>query len=472
LIFLTGTKTASAEIQLLKVHEISPDRFVEANGILFFSGNDYGAYGAELWKTDGTSSGTTLVKDINPGPGGSNPSEMVLFNGLLYFSANDGSHGLELWRSDGTAGGTQLVKDILPGLQDGVFNGSFFRPVVFNGALYFPAQDNINGAALWKTDGTEGGTVMVKDLQPGSVWGIPQMLTVLTDKLLFVGNDAVYGDEWWVSDGTTLGTTMVKDINSGIFGGVYFDSTRVPTLMDGAVYFQGNDRISPDDIELWKTDGTSDGTVRVKNINANMSGNLSSEPEQFTLVNGTLFFIANDGVSGKELWKSDGTEGGTIRVKDINPATDHYTGKPGYLTAVGGVLYFSGDDGTTGYELWKSDGTVDGTMRVKDINPGGAGGYPRGFTPLGSLVFFSADDGSHGEEFWVTDGTEGNTRLFRDLNAGSGGADGSYPGDWTVYKARIILSAEQVTLQPEGAGKAIWTLLDVNDFVFLPVILK
>src|SRR5207248_6883299 len=107
-----------------------------------------------------------------------------------------------------------------------------------------------------------------------------------------------------------------------------------------------------------------------------------STPGNLTNVNGTLFFSAYDGTDGQELWKSDGTVAGTVLVKDIYPGAYYPTGyysspygphssSPSNLTNVNGTLFFTANDGTHGSELWKSDGTTTGTALVKDINPGG-----------------------------------------------------------------------------------------------------
>jgi ELWxxDGT repeat protein len=117
-------------------------------------------------------------------------------------------------------------------------------------------------------------------------------------------------------------------------------------------------------MELWKSDGTWDGTVLVKDIDPLGS----SDPYELTAVNGTLFFRTDDGITDREIWKSDGTPEGTMLLKDINttPGWSYY---PEELTNVNGTLFFTAHDGTTGREVWKSDGTTEGTVLVKDINP-------------------------------------------------------------------------------------------------------
>src|SRR4029453_7706767 len=105
----------------------------------------------------------------------------------------------------------------------------------------------------------------------------------------------------------------------------------------------------------------------------------------FTVVGNTLYFIANDGVGGPELWKTDGTSAGTVLVKDIRPGD---TGSsPAQLTAAGGVLYFTADDGVAGREVWKSDGTADGTVIVRDIVAGMNSSNPTELTAVGDTLF-------------------------------------------------------------------------------------
>jgi ELWxxDGT repeat protein len=127
----------------------------------------------------------------------------------------------------------------------------------------------------------------------------------------------------------------------------------------------------------------------VKEINP--SSNKFFGPRYLTNVNGTLFFAANDGTHGLELWKSDGTSAGTVMVKDIYPNPNSSVGRFPYYTFfanVNGTLFFTATNGTSGYELWKSDGTSEGTVMVKDINPGSQSSTPFQLTNVNWHPFF------------------------------------------------------------------------------------
>jgi ELWxxDGT repeat protein len=121
-----------------------PGSFKAVGNILFFSASA-GGFGRELWRSDGTESGTFLVKDIRPGASGSFPLELTDVRGTLFFKANDGTHGIELWKSNGTAASTVMVKDIFPGVSGSDPNQ--FK--ILGDDMYFVADDGVHGRELW-----------------------------------------------------------------------------------------------------------------------------------------------------------------------------------------------------------------------------------------------------------------------------------------------------------------------------------
>ena len=288
-------------------------------------------------------------------------------------------------KTDGSQTGTKLVKDI----RVGGYGSSPAYLSAFSGQLFFQANNGLTGSELWTSDGTTAGTAS-QGHSPGYYGSYPRYLTDVNGKLFFVANDGTQGSELWVTDGTAAGTAIVKDIRSvvGVLSAQPGERQRNSVLSA----FD-----STNGYELWKSDGTSGGTVLVKDIR---TGAYRSYPSYLTNVNGTLFFRANDGTNGYELWKSNGTAA-TTRVGQRRPLglrqfvsepTDerqwdpvlpgrrrhqrlraveerrhrgwHGPGEghpfrlrqfyPAYLTNLNGTLLFRANDGTTGYELWKA----------------------------------------------------------------------------------------------------------------------
>ena len=183
------------------------------------------------------------------------------------------------------------------------------------------------------------------------------------------------------------------------------------TAVGNTLFFAANDGSSG--YELWKTDGTT--TSRVADIRP---GAASSDPRYLTAVGNTLFFVARTGSSGNELWKTNGTT--TSRVADIR--FGEASSDPRYLTAVGNTLFFAANDGSSGRELWKTDGTT--TSRVADIRPGSFDSNPKDLTAVGNTLFFTATDETSGTELWKTNGTT--TSRVTDINPGPFGSNPKY----------------------------------------------
>lgn len=249
---------------------------------------------------------------------------------------------------------------------------------------------------------------LIKDINPGAASSNLSFLTAVNNIVFFAANDGINGMELWKSNGTSAGTVLVKDINTGSSNSSIGNLTNV----NGTLFFVANDGTTG--VELWKSDGTTAGTVMVKDIRP---GSMGSGPSALVNVNGILFFSADDGVYGSELWKSDGTADGTVMAKDINLFSG--SSYPSSLASMNGVLFFNANDGENGAELWKSDGTETGTVLVKDIWPGSDDGYPADLVNTGSTLFFSANDGDKGIELWKTDGTTAGTVMVKDIWTGN-----------------------------------------------------
>jgi ELWxxDGT repeat protein len=460
------------------------DNIVVLGNVLFMTGTDGGSFGYSLWKTDGTVNGTVIVKSQFVRNEGSDIKNINAFNGKVYFSINN-----ELWCSDGTSIGSIKVKSFQIGStlsiftsgtdfftfvlfnssdttflyrSDGTPQGTFElgsydsrtiysnRPVsswkesgiresvYWNGNIYFPAMKNNQGWALYKTDGTQAGTIKFMDFVSS-----PMEITPLKDYFTFVAYNL------WRSDGTVNGTYA---ISSGV-------SAVSLTPAGNELYFVGVDQSHG--YELWKTDGTMNGTHLIKDAIPGIGGPFYYCCAPGSYINkflwnscGKIYFFGHDSL-GNEPWVSDGTENGTGMLKDIIPGSGSsggsgYPGTGDFIGSGGKTIFIDYD--THGSELWETDGTEAGTMMIKDITPNQNPLYvyfyePRILFACDTALIFAADDGTHGSEPWIYFPSSGDIHLIQDIapgNTSSNIYEVTYCEQFLYFKANDGVHGEEL----------------------------
>jgi len=379
---------------------------------------------------------TSLLGDLETLPDSSDPANFVELGGIAYFTAADGAHGNELWRSDGTAAGTWMIRDVQPGSRGSSISGL----VAVGGKVFFSANDGVNGQELWASDGTFEGTYLVKDLSTGSTsaglmnGGSPGNLTNFNGLLAFTTNAGGLGTELWRSDGTADGTYMIKDV----YAGSSSSSPARLTAVGGTLFFTATDGVNG--TELWKTNGTAAGTQMVRDLTAGSTGSTFSAT---AAAGGYLYFVYTDAATGVELWRSDGTSGGTTIVQDIVAGSG--SSSPANLLGIGNTLYFTAADSTAGTEVWKTNTATGATAMLADINPGTTGSSPTLLTNVNGTLFFRATD-SQGAELWKSDGTT--TVRVADIYSGS---TGSTPSNLVAAGNTLFFTATT-----SAAGAELW----------------
>ncbi|NVN91578.1 MAG: hypothetical protein HXX11_13385 [Desulfuromonadales bacterium] len=405
--------TSDGTTSTLLKSDVYYDQLTSVNGIAYFYGWDASANAYRLWTSDGTESGTvalsyaavpdnltdvngtlfftatdpttnkaSLIKLVAGVPtvvkSGISPTNLYNWNGVLYF---DNANGL--WRSDGTPGGTVVVKSsVWPSLLTGV-----------GGHLFFRGWDNASGYELWSSDGipesSGGTTARVKDINPGTPNSNPSQLTNVNGTLFLTATEPVTGTQLWKSNGADAGTVLVQNVSPGTQDsnpGKFLD-------VNGTLYFAADDYTNGN--KLWQTNGTATATSMVPGLT-------SSNPVPLVNANGTLYFTAN----ADDLWKRVGT-GAAELVKANVSVTD-----PSKVIYINGTLYFTGWDSGHGYELWKSDGTLAGTVMVKDIRTGSNNSNIDFLTNLNGSLYFAANNGTD-TQLWSSNGTEAGTVVVR-----------------------------------------------------------
>ncbi len=406
-----GTIKVKENITIRSSHN-SPitSKFTKTPEAFFFGANrDY-----SLWKSDGTEQGTKMVKNFDDGISAKQIVSLTYGNGELFIILKGANNIRELWTTDGTEENTKFIKNINPHLIN-LLTGQERSQSLFSNEtnnLYFFSNSNnpISGLRLWKSDGTTNNTNAVKSRSKLSNESNSSNLSPsinINDKTVFLTNDGI-----WQTDGTEQNTSKIKELN-------------IPCLTDFNVYdnnilFSASDGISG--VELWKSNGTKEGTVLIKDIHPGVSSS-SIDFETSLIINSELYFVANDGIHGTELWKSDGTENGTLLIKNIGPESfGSINISNTFLKTLNNEVLFIANDRIHGDELWKTNGTEEGTILIKDINEenrfsGSSINLSQAtLNPNTSEIYFTANDGIHGKELWKTDGTEEGTTLIKDIN--------------------------------------------------------
>ncbi|WP_375498073.1 pre-peptidase C-terminal domain-containing protein [uncultured Nostoc sp.] len=358
----------------------NPDALIVFNNKLYFTATD-STYGTELWQYDGTS--VTRISDINLNSGSSNPSNLTVVGNKLFFTAVDSSNTRKLWVYNST--NVSLV-DINPGFSSSQ-SPTF---TAFNSKLFFTAKNNTQ---LWSTDGTIGGTQVIS--VGGTTQSYPANFRVVDSTLYFTASNATSGFEVWkYQSGTTA--SLLKDITPGNNG---FAPTYL-TAVGNTLYFV-TDSDNDFNLELWKSDGTSSGTVNIRTNG--QAPNVGLGSFFLTAVGNILYFVGNDPVTGLELWRTDGTNANTVLVKDIwtgaNANNQPNNSIPTSLVNFNSTLAFAASDGSN-REVWFSDGTTVNTRKVSNINATG-NANPDRLTVVGTQLFFTANNGTNGTELYV-----------------------------------------------------------------------
>ncbi|WP_282042939.1 ELWxxDGT repeat protein [Winogradskyella flava] len=389
-----GTDVGTQLIQNIGPGSVSGDpkdffhrvnQFTGVEEVFFAVNNQSSGNNFDLWVTNGTSAGTSLVFDHNTS-GSSNPKIYVEYesNGinLLFMQAQGTNAGSELYASIGASSGNILVEDINPG-SDGSFPDNF---VVYNDNLYFAAT-SANGRELWKSTGTLNSTSLVKNIGTGNADGNPEYLIVYNNKIYFSADNGTNGSELWQSDGTTAGTQMVTDIFPGTTG----SHPENFIVYNNNLYFTATSSIFG--TELFYID-TNDVVSLANDIS---NGSASSNPSNLFIYNNSLYFSADDGINGDEIWSTNGTIATTQILKNINTTGSSF---PQNFTEYNGNLYFTADNGSNGIEIWTTDGTNAGTQIVADIAASAISSSPESLVVSGNTLFFHANDGINGRELW------------------------------------------------------------------------
>gem|GEM_PF-6243810 len=393
---LSSTHLCDAYYGILKDLELGTASSIIYSPFTKISNNWYflvrasSTYGTEIWVTDGTTAGTHIFIDINPGTGNGAYFPYALADGSFLFYGTDSTSGSELWHSDGSIGGTNMLIDINIGANDSLCWGNGPQYINFNNAVYFCAFDEINGATLWRTDGTQSGTFSTMDPDNSSEGqGDLKILGFINQDKIVIGA----AGKSWSTDGTYENTTLFYNTQ-----GKNFHSFGNYTL------FIGWNPSAGGNYTLWRTDGTANGTTGL---------GISFDIMQLYEMNGKVYFTHNNN-SNFEWWKSDGTIAGTQMITDDFGLGYHVGSSTWNMRPfeIDGKWYFETKSNAGFFNIYVSDGTAAGTSIIYENWT--RNGYGTNFVKYQNKIFFEKS-----YELWITDGTVAGTHVFNSSSISS-----------------------------------------------------
>jgi len=324
ILLLFFTSLSSAQVEIIENFAFSQGKITN-NKVVFV--RETPEHGRELWVSYGTPGSAQLLKDIVPGSQGSFPELGYEIDDLVYFKINTG----HIWRTDGTANGTYAMEN----------NAQIIKPLGFVKAgqfIFFHDQGK-----LWKMQSTSNSESLVTTPMTLNFSQISGLVKLDENEVIFNGKLANTG-KWAIYRTNGVVIELVKDINTGIHPNtssqLEYEQMWWPKNIDNTVYFAGYS--SEFQGELWKTDGTFAGTVMVKDISVNNTNPFrqSSIHKIFNKVGNNVYFSANDGLNGIELWKTSELTGNTEMIADINVGNNNNFG-PDSFTEVNNTIYFT-----------------------------------------------------------------------------------------------------------------------------------
>lgn len=420
--YSSGTPSSERQVTRFDTQESAPENITGYGSKIYFSAED-GVNGRELYSLGTGSLYYPDRIDLRPGSKDSDPGDLTVHDGNLYFEATVGEENSErgvLHRYDGSS--FTRVRGTNNFAVDG--RGTFdSEKVVYDGHVYFVRDSPAVGQELFRSDGTT--VELVEDLQVGTEGSSIGGLVVYDGDLYFRASTSSTGSELYRYDGSSV--SVAADVISGSEGASPYDLT----LYNGFIYFSAEN--ASQDRELYRFSPDT-GAQLVENVSSVGSafGPFQFHNE-FQVYDGDLYFVAWTDASGVELFRTSGLS--ATQVTDVNSGSAG--SYPGALTVYDGVLYFAAANGSDGQELYGYSASSDAVRQIDALNASGDGlsRFDEMAVYDGDL-YFVGDDGSAGDELFRYDGFS--VSLVRDI--ASGGVD-SDPRDFAVYNSRLYFTA-------------------------------